>query len=232
MTFSEYLNSLKNKTVAVIGIGVSNRPLIEALLKAGISVVACDRKDRAGLGAYAQQLEAMGARLQLGENYLQDLYQDVIFRTPGMRPDVPALLTAAEKGSVITSEMEIFFEVCPCPIIAVTGSDGKTTTTTIIAELLRHAGQTVHLGGNIGHPLLVEADTMKPAEDGSDDIVLRFYESKKAASTAKISLMLGDCKAYLCDMLENVKEEIAVENGVMILDFNAFEIKTVRVVRA
>lgn len=164
MTFSEYLNSLKNKTVAVIGIGVSNRPLIEALLKAGISVVACDRKDRAGLGAYAQQLEAMGARLQLGENYLRDLDQDVIFRTPGMRPDVPALLTAAEKGSVITSEMEIFFEVCPCPIIAVTGSDGKTTTTTIIAELLRHAGQTVHLGGNIGHPLLVEADTMKPAD--------------------------------------------------------------------
>jgi len=75
-------------------------------------------------------------------------------------------------------------------------------------------------------------DTMKPAEDGSDDIVLRFYESKKAASTAKISLMLGDCKVYLCDMLENVKEEIAVENGVMTLDFNAFEIKTVRVVRA
>ena len=164
MNFSAYLHSLKNKTVAVIGIGVSNRPLIEALLKAGISVVACDRKDRAGLGEDAKRLEAMGARLQLGENYLQGLDQDVIFRTPGMRPDVPALLAAAEKGSVITSEMEVFFEVCPCPIIAVTGSDGKTTTTTIIAELLRHAGRTVHLGGNIGHPLLVEADGMEPTD--------------------------------------------------------------------
>ncbi len=164
MSFSAYLDSLKNKTVAVIGIGVSNRPLIEALLKAGISVVACDRKDRAGLGEDAQRLEDMGARLQLGENYLQGLDQDVIFRTPGMRPDVPALVAAAEKGSIITSEMEVFFDVCPCPIIAVTGSDGKTTTTTIIAELLRHAGRTVHLGGNIGHPLLVEADDMKPED--------------------------------------------------------------------
>ena len=164
MKFSEYLHSLKDKTVAVIGIGVSNRPLIEAMLKAGISVVACDRKDRAGLGADAERLEAMGAQLKLGENYLSDLDQDVIFRTPGMRHDVPALVAAKEKGSTITSEMEIFFEVCPCPIIAVTGSDGKTTTTTIISEFLRHSGKTVHLGGNIGHPLLVEADDMKPED--------------------------------------------------------------------
>ena len=164
MNFSAYLDSLKHKTVAVIGIGVSNRPLIEALLKTGISVVACDRKDRAGLGEDADRLEAMGARLQLGEDYLQGLNQDVIFRTPGMRPDVPALTAAAQQGSEITSEMEVFFEVCPCPIIAVTGSDGKTTTTTIIAELLRHAGKTVHLGGNIGHPLLVEAEDMQPTD--------------------------------------------------------------------
>ena len=164
MNFSAYLDSLKDKTVAVIGIGVSNRPLIEALLKAGISVVACDRKDRAGLGEDADRLEAMGARLQLGEDYLKDLNQDIIFRTPGMRHDVPALTAAAAQGSKITSEMEVFFEVCPCPIIAVTGSDGKTTTTTIIAELLRHAGKTVHLGGNIGHPLLVEADDMQTTD--------------------------------------------------------------------
>ena len=84
-----------------------------------------------------------------------------------MRPDVPALVAAAEKGSRITSEMEVFFDVCPCPIIAVTGSDGKTTTTSIIAGLLRHAGKVVHLGGNIGHPLLVEAGDMS-----SDDVAV------------------------------------------------------------
>ena len=161
MRFEEYLSSLQNKTVAVIGIGVSNRPLIELLLSRGVAVTACDKKDRGALGALAEELEGKGCRLQLGPDYLKDLTEDVIFRTPGMRPDLPELTAAVERGSLLTSEMEVFFEVCPCPILAVTGSDGKTTTTTIIAELLRAAGKTVHLGGNIGHPLLAETGDMK-----------------------------------------------------------------------
>lgn len=164
--FEEYLSSLRNKTVAVIGIGVSNRPLIELLLSRGVAVTACDKKDRAALGVLAEELEGKGCRLRLGPDYLKDLTEDVIFRTPGMRPDLPELNAAVERGSVLTSEMEVFFEVCPCPILAVTGSDGKTTTTTIIAELLRAAGKTVHLGGNIGHPLLSETGGMK-AEDAA-----------------------------------------------------------------
>ena len=167
MTFEEYLASLQNKTVAVIGIGVSNRPLIELLLDRGVAVAACDRKDREALGAVGDELEAKGCRLKLGERYLDGLTEDVIFRTPGMRPDLPQLTEAVGRGSVLTSEMEVFFQVCPCPKIAVTGSDGKTTTTTIIAELLKRAGKTVHLGGNIGHPLLAETGTMKP-----DDIAV------------------------------------------------------------
>ncbi len=162
--FEEYLSSLRNKTVAVIGIGVSNRPLIELLLSRGVAVTACDKKDRATLGAPAEELVGKGCRLRLGPDYLKDLTEDVIFRTPGMRPDLPELNAAVERGSTLTSEMEVFFEVCPCPILAVTGSDGKTTTTTIIAELLRAAGKTVHLGGNIGHPLLSETGGMR-AED-------------------------------------------------------------------
>ena len=156
MRFEEYLSSLQNKTVAVIGIGVSNQPLVELLLSRGVAVTACDKKDRAALGPLAEELEGKDCRLQLGPDYLKDLREDVIFRTPGMRPDLPELAAAVGRGSVLTSEMEVFFQVCPCPIIAVTGSDGKTTTTTIIAELLRAAGRTVHLGGNIGHPLLAE----------------------------------------------------------------------------
>ena len=162
MNFEEYLDSLQDKTVAVIGIGVSNQPLIKLLLDRGIAVTACDKKDRESLGIVAEQLEANGCRLRLGEGYLDDLTEDVIFRTPGMRPDLPQLTAAVERGSTLTSEMEVFFEVCPCPKIAVTGSDGKTTTTTIIAELLRRAGKSVHLGGNIGHPLLAETGSMKP----------------------------------------------------------------------
>ena len=162
--FEEYLSSLRNKTVAVIGIGVSNRPLIELLLSRGVAVTACDKKDRATLGALAKELVGKGCRLRLGPDYLKDLTEDVIFRTPGMRPDLPELNAAVERGSTLTSEMEVFFEVCPCPILAVTGSDGKTTTTTIIAELLRAAGKTVHLGGNIGHPLLSETGGMRAGD--------------------------------------------------------------------
>ena len=164
MDFEEYLHSLRDKTVAVIGIGVSNRPLIQLLLDRGVTVTACDKKSREALGAIGDELEGRGCHLRLGEDYLKNLTEDVIFRTPGMRPDLPELTAAVERGSVLTSEMEVFFEVCPCPKIAVTGSDGKTTTTTIIAELLKRAGRTVHLGGNIGHPLLAETGSMYPKD--------------------------------------------------------------------
>ena len=164
MGLNEYLDSLKGKRVAVIGIGVSNTPLIELLLGYGISVTACDKKERGAFGDLADRLEKWGCRLQLGETYLQGLDQDVIFRSPGIRPDIPEFLEAAQRGSTITSEMEVFFDVCPCHTIGVTGSDGKTTTTTIIAELLKAAGKTVYVGGNIGHPLLSEVTKMKSGD--------------------------------------------------------------------
>ena len=167
MTIQEYLASLQGKTAAVLGIGVSNTPLIELLCRSGVQVVACDKKSREALGERAAQLEALGAKLCLGEHYLDDLRADVIFRTPGMRPDVPVLLEAKKRGSVVTSEMEIFFEVCPCTIIGVTGSDGKTTTSTLISEILKHAGHRVWTGGNIGTPLLDQAEHMTP-----DDFVV------------------------------------------------------------
>ncbi len=162
MTLREYLYSLAGKSVAVIGIGVSNQPLLRLLLKAGLDVTACDKKDRAALGDLAEKLEEAGCKLRLGTNYLEELNHDVIFRTPGLHPKY--LEAARARGSVITSEMEVFFDVCPCPIIGITGSDGKTTTTTMIARLLRAAGHTVHLGGNIGRPLLSEADAIQPED--------------------------------------------------------------------
>ena len=164
MTLQAYLDSVKHKTVAVAGIGVSNTPLIRMLLREGIAVTACDKRTREQLGQLAGELEGLGACLKLGEDYLDGLNQDIIFRTPGLRPDVPQLAAAVARGSQLTSEMEVFFQVCPCPIIAVTGSDGKTTTTTIIAELLKKAGNTVYVGGNIGHPLLCEAGAMRPTD--------------------------------------------------------------------
>ena len=162
MTFEEYLSSLKGKTVGVIGVGVSNRPLIEKLLERGIDVTARDKKE--DLGELGQALTAQGCKLRLGSKYLADLHENVIFRTPGLRPDVPELAAAVAGGSVITSEMEAFFAVCPCPILAVTGSDGKTTTTTIISKLLAAEGKIVHVGGNIGHPLLCDTPEIAPED--------------------------------------------------------------------
>ena len=156
-----YFNSLKGKRIAVLGIGVSNRPLIRMLLRFGISVTACDRTERDQLDSEVLELEAEGAVLRVGAGYLDGLTADVVFRTPGMHPNIPALRTLREQGATITSEMEAFFAVCPCPILAVTGSDGKTTTTTLIAEILKHAGKIVWVGGNIGQPLLPLADQMQ-----------------------------------------------------------------------
>ena len=143
MTLREYVDSIRNKRVAVIGIGVSNTPLLDMLLAEGIRVTACDKRTREQMGPQAEDLERRGCALHLGEEYLQGLDADVIFRTPGLRPDVPEIAACVSQGAELTSEMEVFFRVCPCPIIAVTGSDGKTTTTTIIAELLKAVGKRV-----------------------------------------------------------------------------------------
>lgn len=160
MSLLEYIDSIKGKRIGVIGIGVSNTPLIEKLLEHGCNVTACDTRDAAALGDEYGRLSKMGAKFCLGDTYLDNLDFDIIFRTPGLMPFDEHLIAAAENGSEITSEMEVFFKLCPCRVIAVTGSDGKTTTTTIISELMKAQGFNVHLGGNIGRPLLCDVDKM------------------------------------------------------------------------
>jgi len=159
-----YLESLRDKHVAVLGIGVSNTPLIRLLASSGCQVTACDKKDREDLGDLADDLEALGVSLRLGPDYLDNLEAHIAFRSPGLMPNLPEIADMVRRGMVLTSEMEVFFTLCPCPIIGVTGSDGKTTTTTIIAKLLERAGFTVHLGGNIGRPLLPDVDGMKAGD--------------------------------------------------------------------
>ena len=164
MTFSDYMDYLRGKRIGVIGFGVSNQPLVRVLLRNGCDVTVCDRRDRAKLGAAGDEAAAQGAKFILGADYLEHLDFDVIFRTPGVLPIVPQLRAAAQSGAILTSEMEAFCNLCPCRIIAITGSDGKTTTSTITAELLRAQGYTVHLGGNIGTPLFDRIPEIRPED--------------------------------------------------------------------
>lgn len=164
MTLDEYVESIKTKSIAVIGIGISNIPLIDLLIESGVSVTLCDKRGAEAIGEPAKKFAAMGAEMRLGADYLENLDFDIIFRTPGLLPSDPHLVAAQENGTVITSEMEAFFALCPCKTIAITGSDGKTTTSSIIAELLRASGKRVHLGGNIGRPLLTDVPDINPED--------------------------------------------------------------------
>ena len=162
--FAQYFTSIKDKRIAVLGLGVSNRPLVRLLLEFGCQVYGCDRTPREKLDAEVLELETMGCTLRVGDGYLDGLDAELVFRTPGMHPGNPALEALRAKGAQITSEMEVFFEVCPCTILAVTGSDGKTTTTTLISEMLKAEGKTVWLGGNIGTPLLPLCRQMRESD--------------------------------------------------------------------
>ncbi len=150
-----FFDKMKGKHCAVIGVGVSNTDVIKLFLKKGINVTVCDRKDEKALGDTYTELKALGAEFILGDGYLDTLSSfDFVVRAPGMYFNNPMLKKARENGIPVTSEMELFFDLCPCRIYAVTGSDGKTTTTTIIADLLSRSGKKVYKGGNIGKALL------------------------------------------------------------------------------
>lgn len=162
---ASFFDYIKGKRIALCGIGESNLPLADMFLKKGAKVLLCDKKDRslfADKQALLDKLETMGASLKFGDDYLTDLCVDIIFRTPGMSFYNDELVKARENGIIVTSEMEVFFDLCPCKTIGITGSDGKTTTTSIIAEILKESGKKVHLGGNIGRPLLPIIEDIDP----------------------------------------------------------------------
>ena len=159
-----FFQLLGSKKVGMVGLGVTNNGIAKMLAAKGIHVTIHDRQERAELGDICREMEEAGVSLVLGHDYLRRLEEDIIFRAPGVPFDLPELVAARKEGRVITSDLEMFFDLCPCPIIGVTGSDGKTTTTTLIAEMLRAEGKTVHLGGNIGKALFPEIETVSPED--------------------------------------------------------------------
>ncbi len=156
------MKNFNGKKVTVIGLGISNTPLIPWLLSRGAVVTARDKKEFDNLPEAVKAYREQGVNFVCGEGYLSNIDADVIFKAPGLRYDLPEISEAVEKGAVLTSEMEQFFEDCPCKIIGVTGSDGKTTSTTLIYKCLceQYGESKVFVGGNIGKPLLPEVGKM------------------------------------------------------------------------
>jgi len=170
------LDNIKGKKAALLGAGVTNMPLAEFLAARGASLTVRDLKTEDELGERAVVLRNLGAELILGEDYLRPFNEDVIFRSPGFRPDLPSLCAAQAEGKILTSEMETFLSLHPCPTYAVTGSDGKSTTTTVISLMLRRAlgDEKVFLGGNIGEPLLHRYPMM--SEDSAVAVELSSFQ--------------------------------------------------------
>ncbi len=209
----EFKNNVKGKKITVIGIGISNMPLIKYLAELGADVTACDRRTKEDLGDNYTELEKLGIQFRLGDGYLDNLSGDIIFKTPGMRFDVPQLLEAKANGSIVTSEMEVFFDVCPSHIIAVTGSDGKTTTTTLIHKMMTKAGYTTWLGGNIGNPLLTDTEKMK--EDDWVILELSSFQLHTMRKSPEIAVITNITPNHL-DMHKDYQEYIDAKKNIML----------------
>ncbi len=164
MNLTEHIEEIFSKTCTVVGLGISNLPLIDFLRAHDVKVTARDFKEASALGELPSALEKKGVVCYLGKDYLKDLTEDVIFRSPGLRPDIPEFREAVARGAELLSEMELFFELCPSKIIGITGSDGKTTTTTLTGKFLtaecdKRGGKT-YVGGNNGMPLIFCVEDM------------------------------------------------------------------------
>ncbi len=215
---NDFFESVKGKRVAFIGIGTSNLPLIKQFSDKGASVIACDRKGFEDLGENGVKAKKYGARLKLGDDYLSDIDADIVFRSPGTPFYKDELVKLREDGKVLTSEMEVFFDLCPCTAIAVTGSDGKTTTTTIISEFLKAAGKTVHLGGNIGKPLLPEIEEIKPSDFAV--VELSSFQLISMRKSPDIAVVTNLAPNHL-DIHKNMQEYIDSKKNI-VLHQNAF----------
>ena len=223
--FGEFKNFIKGKKVAVVGIGVSNIPLINFLIKLGANVTAFDKKNYKELGDTAVDFENKGVKLELGEGYLDRLTGfEVIFKTPSMRIDSEALVKAKNEGAYITSEMEEFVRYCKGKIFAVTGSDGKTTTTTIISKLLIEEGYKTWVGGNIGTPLFSNIEEIK--EDDKVVLELSSFQLMTMDLPVEVAVVTNVTPNHL-DMHKDMQEYVDAkknvfkyqdENGILVLN--------------
>lgn len=214
-----FFDEIKGKRAALVGVGVSHRRLAGILAEKGAKVTVLDRREKDALKDAYEELSGKGVAFRLGERYLENLTDfDFILRTPGMKYHLPELEEARRKGVAVTSEMELFFDLCPAPVIAVTGSDGKTTTTSVIAEMLRAEGKTVHLGGNIGRALLPEIEKIRPEDFAV--VELSSFQLISMRKSPKVAVVTNVAPNHL-DMHKDMQEYIDAKKNIF-LHQNAF----------
>lgn len=225
---NEFNRYLSGRKVAVIGLGVSNLPLIDYLYDLKAQVTVFDRTDIKDVSrTLARKITNYGMGMSFGENYLEELVGfDLIFRSPSCLPTTPELVAEAERGAIITTEVEMVIELCPGKVIGVTGSDGKTTTTTLISEILKAKGYNVFLGGNIGTPLFTKISEMTP-----DDIVVlelssfQLMDMKISPDIAVITNITPNHLDKHSDMEEYIEAKKNIfkyqnENGLLVLNYD------------
>lgn len=216
--FDEFKKFIEGKETAVVGIGVSNRPLIDLLVKLNAKVTAFDKKSEAELGGIVENLKAKGVKLVVGKDYLTKLKgYEVIFKTPSMRIDSPELLDAKREGAYITSEMEEFIKYCPGKIYGVTGSDGKTTTTTLIYKMLSEQGYKTWVGGNIGTPLFSKIEEISK----EDRVVLELssFQLMTIHENMEVALITNLSPNHL-DMHNGMEEYINAKKNIYLNQTN------------
>ncbi len=188
----------KGKHIAVIGLSTEGKDTVKFLHQRGAVIMCCDRRGKEALGQTYEELSRFGVWFQLGEEYLHDLDAfDAVVRTPGMSPRTPELLSYRKKGGKITSLTKIFFEECRAPIIGVTGTKGKGTTSTLIAKMLESDGKTVHLGGNVGTPLLSRVDSIH--EDDLVVLELSSFQLEDLTQSPHIAVILRTTQEHLAN---------------------------------
>lgn len=188
MRASKLLSYIDGRTCAILGLGVSNLPLAVALNEAGIPLTVYDKKSVAELGEDAQALSDKGVRFVCGADAFAEICEELIFRSPGIRPDLPAIVRAVEKGSELCSEIELLLRLTEARTFGITGSDGKTTTTTLTGKFLaaqkaREGKGEVFVGGNIGTPLLTTCD--KQTVDDCTVLELSSFQLMTATNTVQ-----------------------------------------------
>lgn len=224
----EFNNYLKGRKVAVIGLGVSNIPLIDYLHDLKSNVTFFDGREIDDIDKnIVDKIVNFGMSFSFGKGYLEKLVGfDIIFRSPSCLPTVPELVREAQRGAIITTEIEMVIELCPSLVIGVTGSDGKTTTTTLIHEIIKEDGHNCFLGGNIGTPLFTRIKEMQP-----EDIVvleLSSFQLMNMKISPKISVITNITPNHLnihTDMEEYVEAKKNIfkhqdKDGLVILNYD------------